>query len=329
MLSVLSTPCTKPAAIQLGAERARSARAPRAKKRGGARRGRVGRVPGQVVRDGSGRAGARSGSVSLEKREALEACRSGCGEWLSRTSTDERVGEGSSPRCSASPVSNRLKRLRGVDAERLEHLGREHLAHAALQRQPAVAAARPRRLAAALGAEIEQPAVGGVAQLREEEAAAVAEVGVVRAELMAVVAQRQRLREVVGQRLEAAEVALPLGVGEGVEPDARGPALVAEAEPVAGKSAGRTGSKNASPSAAWICSGRKRGTITGGISPDRHVSKSAEPLATLRVHIVQGRADCCSADQEESNRATSCTLHRFRRCAVARASRRAGLRPGV
>ena len=97
--------------------------------------------------------------------------------------------------------------LRGVDPERLEHLGREDLAHAALQRQPPVAAARPGRRARALGAEVEQPAVDEVARLGEEKAAAVAEVGVVGPELVAVVAQRQRLGEAAGQRLEAAEVA--------------------------------------------------------------------------------------------------------------------------
>ena len=83
--------------------------------------------------------------------------------------------------------------LRGVDAERLEHLGREHLAHAALQRQPPVAEAAVGRLARALGAEVEQPA-RAVAELGEQEAAAVADVGIVHAELVAVIAQRQRLR---------------------------------------------------------------------------------------------------------------------------------------
>ena len=93
-------------------------------------------------------------------------------EWLSRTSTEERVGDGSSPRISSSPVSIRLKRFRRVDAERLEHLGGEDFAHAALQRQPAVGGARPGRAAAALGAEIEQPAVRrGRASARTESRA--------------------------------------------------------------------------------------------------------------------------------------------------------------
>ena len=69
--------------------------------------------------------------------------------------------------------------LGGLDAQRLEHLGREHLADAAFQREAAVAAARPGRAAAAFGAEIEQAAVSAIVQLRKQEAAAVAEIGVV------------------------------------------------------------------------------------------------------------------------------------------------------
>ena len=66
--------------------------------------------------------------------------------------------------------------LRGFGAERLEHFGREQLAHGALQRQPAVAGAAIGGLARALGAEIEQ-AVLPVPELREQEAAAIAYVG--------------------------------------------------------------------------------------------------------------------------------------------------------
>ena len=47
--------------------------------------------------------------------------------------------------------------LRGVDAQRFEHLGRQHLADPALERQPAVGVAAVGRLARALGAEVEQP----------------------------------------------------------------------------------------------------------------------------------------------------------------------------
>ncbi len=100
-------------------------------------------------------------------------------EWDSRTSTLERVGEGSSPRISCFAGFDQAESLGGVDAERLQHFGRENFAHAALERQPAVALARPGRAPAALGAEIEQPPVLGVAQLREQKAAAVAEIGIV------------------------------------------------------------------------------------------------------------------------------------------------------
>ena len=95
--------------------------------------------------------------------------------------------------------------LRRIDAERLEHLGRQHFAHPALERQPPVGGAAVGGLARSLGAEVEQPA-RVVAQLGEQEAAAVADVGIVLAELVAVIAQRQRLRQIAGQRLEAPEM---------------------------------------------------------------------------------------------------------------------------
>ena len=160
-------------------------------------------------------------------------------ECESRTSTLERVGEGSSPRISCLAGLDQAEGFRGVDAERLQHFGRENLANAALEGEPPVAPARPGRLPAALRAEIEQPPVLGVAQLREEKAAAVAEIGIVRAKLMAVIAQRQRLDEAARQGFEAAEMGDPFGVGQRVEPDPRGGALVAVAQDVLGKGRGR------------------------------------------------------------------------------------------
>ena len=65
-----------------------------------------------------------------------------------------------------------------------------------------------RRLARTLRAEVEQ-AAAIVAELGEGEAAAVADLRVVHAELMAVVAQRQRLGEVVGQRLRTGRNGAP------------------------------------------------------------------------------------------------------------------------
>ena len=91
-----------------------------------------------------------------------------------------------------------------LDAQRLQHLGREDLAHAAFQREAPVAEAAMGRLPRSLGAEVHQPAAP-VAHLREQEAAAVADLGIVHAELVAVIAQRQRRGERSLQRLVSAK----------------------------------------------------------------------------------------------------------------------------
>ena len=57
---------------------------------------------------------------------------------------------------------------------------------------------------------------------------------------MAVIAERQRLGEVVGQRLEAAEMPRPSLVQ--VQPDALGPALIEETWLHSGNRAGSTAS---------------------------------------------------------------------------------------
>jgi hypothetical protein len=66
--------------------------------------------------------------------------------------------------------------------------------------------------------------------LGEQEAAAVADVGIVDPELMAVIAQRQLLLEVLRQPLETAEMADPLLVAQAVQPDFARLAVVAEAQ---------------------------------------------------------------------------------------------------
>ena len=97
---------------------------------------------------------------------------------------------------------------RGRNAERFEHLGRQHFANAALERQPPVAEAAVRRLPRSLGAEVHQPAVA-VAHLREQESAPVADIGIVHAELVPVIAQRERLLERAGEGREAPEMRDP------------------------------------------------------------------------------------------------------------------------
>ena len=126
---------------------------------------------------------------------------------------------------------------RGRNAQGFQHRRGEHLANAALQRQPAVAVARPRRAARTLGGEVEQPAAGRLRlpQLGEQEATAVAEVGVVNAELMAVIAHRQRPRLVVRQGFEPGEMRQPLRGGQGIESHAGRRSFIAETKPCGGK----------------------------------------------------------------------------------------------
>ncbi len=69
-----------------------------------------------------------------------------------------------------------------------------------------------------------------VAKLREEEAAPVADVGIVHPELVPVITERQRLAEIVRQRLETSKMAEPFLVAEPAETDGRCPAIVPEAQ---------------------------------------------------------------------------------------------------
>ncbi len=137
--------------------------------------------------------------------------------WLSRVSTAERVGEGSSLRSSSSPVSNRAKlRLVGTPSAC-------SISVASTSRTPPFRVSRPspKRLHGVwpdpLGAKVHQPACA-IAKLREQEAAPIAKVRIVGAELMAVITQRQRRRKVARQRLEPAEMPRPVDV---LQPDLR------------------------------------------------------------------------------------------------------------
>jgi hypothetical protein len=68
--------------------------------------------------------------------------------------------------------------------------------------------------------------------LREEEAATIAEARVINGELVAVIAEGERLGEVFWERLEGREIALPFGLIELSKADLLGPPLVAEAKDV-------------------------------------------------------------------------------------------------
>ena len=118
---------------------------------------------------------------------------------------------------------------RRIHAERFEHFGGQDFAHAALERQAAVAEAAVGGLARALRAKVHQ-AAAVVAALCVEEAAAVADIGIVRAELVAVVTERQRLREAAEEGFESAEAGDPVGVAQCFQSDLRRRAVVAEAQ---------------------------------------------------------------------------------------------------
>jgi hypothetical protein len=125
-----------------------------------------------------------------------------------------------------------------VHPERFQHGAGQKLAHPALEGQPAVGPPRPGGAARPLGAEIEEAAVLEVVCLREEKAAPVPEVRIVAAELVAVIAQRQRGGETARQRLEAGEMGKPLRLTEIAQPHALRPALVAIAQQRLGEPGG-------------------------------------------------------------------------------------------
>ena len=116
-----------------------------------------------------------------------------------------------------------------VDAQRLQHLGGQYLAHAALQRQSPVAEPAIGRLARPFGAQVQQP-VPSVAQLREQQTAAIADVGIIVAELMAMIAQRQRLRQAALQRREPPEMSDPCRIAQRLQPDLRRCPVIAVAQ---------------------------------------------------------------------------------------------------
>ena len=133
------------------------------------------------------------------------------------------------------PGFDQAEALGCVDAHGFQHLRREDFTNAALEREPSVAAPRPGRPAASLCPKVKQAPIPGVSQLCEKKPPAIAKVWIIGAELMPVIAQRQRLWECAGQRLEAAEMSNPFVVAERVEAHARRPSLVSKAQNVVGE----------------------------------------------------------------------------------------------
>ena len=119
--------------------------------------------------------------------------------------------------------------LRGIDPECLEHLCRQQFAHRALERKPSVGSAAVWRLPRSLGAQIHQASVGS-AQLRVQEAAPVADFGIVHAELVAMVSQCQRALQITAQRFEPAEMGDPVVIRKMIQPHAGRRPIIAPAQ---------------------------------------------------------------------------------------------------
>jgi pimeloyl-ACP methyl ester carboxylesterase len=74
-----------------------------------------------------------------------------------------------------------------------------------------------------------------IPQLREQKAPAIADFGIIIAELVAVIAQRQWWIEIFWQRLEAAKMVGPVLIIQTIQPDTLVPAVISEAQNMFGK----------------------------------------------------------------------------------------------
>ena len=180
--------------------------------------------------------------------------------WLRRVSTAERVGEGSSPRTSSSPVSNKAKVFDVLTPSA------SSISVASTSRTPPLSVSRPS--AVRLYGVWPEPLVPRssrrpfvIAELGEEEAAAVADVGIVHPELVAVIAERERLGRLPGSGSKRRNA--PPTPGLSLQPDALGPAMIEEARDRLGETAGldrvveRRRRAQGLGSGRWICPHRR------------------------------------------------------------------------
>ena len=86
--------------------------------------------------------------------------------------------------------------LGSIHPKRFQHLGRQDFADTAFQRQAAIGGTAIGRGARTLGPKVQQ-ASRLIAHLGEQKAAPIANLGIVHAELVAVIFERQRLRQII------------------------------------------------------------------------------------------------------------------------------------
>ena len=123
-----------------------------------------------------------------------------------------------------------LKRLAGLDEAKgprgrhalgFQHGGGQHLSHAALEGQSAIAAAGPGRAARALGGKVQQTrrralCGWGLTKLRIEKAATIAELGIIDPELVAVITHGQGLGLIARQGFKPGKGRHPVGITQPV-----------------------------------------------------------------------------------------------------------------
>ena len=181
MLSVFITPCTNPTSIQ----RATSSACAATTRRYSSRYGLSG-VGGVGVVAGDGVVGERAQHVGVAGRGGvLERAHP---QVARGHPAEHRAGQGRS-RGTCSPVATTDKRPRGRDPERVHRLADEVLAQHRAHRGPAVAAAGERCAPGPLQVQV-APVARAVDDLAEQQRPAVAEAGLVEAELVARVGLR-------------------------------------------------------------------------------------------------------------------------------------------
>ena len=136
---------------------------------------------------------------------------------------------------------NNRQGLGRVDALGAQHSRREGLAHGALQGKTSVARAAERGLAGTLGGKIDQSVARRLAQLREQKAAPIAQLGIVAAKLMPVIAQGQRFGQSARQGFEPGKMAAPTRLVQTAQAQPLRQGLVAEPNHRPGKIRGRHG----------------------------------------------------------------------------------------
>ena len=176
---------------------------------------RISDEPPQIVRLVKCREPLKTANADMAVRQADK---NGRARWAGFIAAMERF-----------PGFDNRKGPAGLNAQRFEHFCGQNFTHRALQRQSPVPEAAIGGLARPLGAQIHEPACR-VAHLGKKKSAAVANIGVVHTELMAVIAQGQRMGQASGEGIKATEMRNPLRILQRFQTDLGRRPIVAESQ---------------------------------------------------------------------------------------------------